>query len=152
MEKTLIIVKPDGVKRGLVGEVLSRMERRGLKITALKMTWLTEEWAQRLYAPHVNKSFYSGLVSFMISGPIVAVVVEGRSAIQIVRNMIGALAPEEATPGSIRGDYSLDMRHTVVHASDSSENALRELSLFFDDEDIMEYNTSDEQILYSEQK
>jgi nucleoside-diphosphate kinase len=152
MERTLVIVKPDGVKRGLVGEVLSRLERRGLKIAALKMTWLTEEQAQKLYAPHINKSFYHGLMTFMVSGPIVLATIEGKGAIQIVRSMIGALDPKEATPGSIRGDYSLDMRHTVVHASDSSENALRELSIFFSDEDIIKYSTCDEQILYSEQK
>lgn len=152
MERTLVIVKPDGIKRGLVGEVLSRLERRGLKITALRMMWLDEELTKELYAPHINKSFYHGLVAFMVSGPIVAAAVEGKGVIQIVRNMVGALDPKEATPGSIRGDYSLDMRHTVVHASDSPENALRELSLFFDDEDIMKYKTCDEQILYSEQK
>jgi nucleoside-diphosphate kinase len=150
MERTLVIIKPDGVKRGLVGEVLSRLEKRGFKITALKMVWLTEAQVQKLYEPHLKKDFYPGLAAFMISGPIVTMAVEGRLVIPIVRNMVGALNPEEATPGSIRGDYSLDMRHTVIHASDSPENASRELSLFFDD--FMEYQTCDEQILYSVKK
>jgi len=150
MERTLVIIKPDGVKRGLIGEVLSRLEKRGFKITALKMIWLTEEQAQKLYKPHLKKDFYPGLLAFMISGPIVIMAVEGRSVIKIVRNMVGALNPEEALPGSIRGDYSLDMRHTVIHASDSPENAARELSLFFSD--FIEYETCDEQILYSGKK
>ncbi|MBM3211874.1 nucleoside-diphosphate kinase [Candidatus Poribacteria bacterium] len=150
MERTLVIIKPDGVKRGLIGEVLSRLEKRGFKITALKMIWLTEEQAQKLYEPHLKKDFYPGLLAFMISGPIVIMAVEGRSVIKIVRNMVGALNPEEALPGSIRGDYSLDMRHTVIHASDSQENAVRELSLFFSD--FIEYETSDEKILYSVKK
>ena len=104
MERTLIIIKPDGVKRALLGEIISRFERRGLKITGLRMTWLSAEQAGQLYAPHRGKPFYQGLVDFMTSGPIVAMAVEGRSAIRITRKMIGALKPEEAMPGSIRGD------------------------------------------------
>ena len=150
MERTLVIIKPDGVKRGLVGEVISRFERRGLKIIALRMTWLSEEEAERLYAPHRGKVFYRPLVDFMTSGPVVAVAVEGRSAIRIVRNMIGALKPEEATPGSIRGDYSMDLRQNTVHGSDSPENAKRELAVFFDDNEFLEYRTCDEEVLYSE--
>ncbi len=150
MERTLVIIKPDGVKRGLLGEVVSRFERRGLKIIGLRMTWLSEEKAQHLYAPHRGKVFYRGLVDFMTSGPVVAMAVEARSAIRIVRNMIGALRPEESVPGSVRGDYSLDLRHNVIHASDSPENAARELAVFFDDSELLEYRTCDEEVLYSE--
>lgn len=150
MERTLVIIKPDGIKRGLVGEIISRFERRGLKITGLRMTWLSAERAEQLYAPHREKVFYQGLVDFMTSGPIVAMAVEGRSAIRIVRNMIGALKPEEAMPGSVRGDYSMDIRNNTIHGSDSPENAERELAVFFDDNEFLEYRTCDEEVLYSE--
>lgn len=149
MERTLIIIKPDGVKRGLVGEVISRFEKRGLRIAALKMVWLSEDRAQQLYAPHVEKKFYQGLVDFMTSGPVIAVALEGELAIQIVRNMIGALKPEEAMPGSIRGDYSMDVRHNVIHGSDSRENASRELAIFFDNSEFFEYKPCDESVIYS---
>ena len=149
MERTLVIIKPDGVKRGLVGQVMSRFERRGLKIIALKMTRLSKERAEQLYAPHAGKDFYQGLVDFMISGPVVAAAVEGESAIQVVRNMIGALKPEEALPGSIRGDYSMDIRHNVIHGSDSPGNAVRELAVFFDGSELLEYRICDEDVLYS---
>jgi nucleoside-diphosphate kinase len=149
MERTLVIIKPDGVKRGLVGEIISRFEKRGLKIAALKTAWLSEDRAQQLYAPHVGKEFYRGLVDFMTSGPVVAAAVEGESAIQIVRNMIGQLRPEESMPGSIRGDCSMDIRHNVIHGSDSRENAARELAVFFDDNEFLEYRTCDEDVLYS---
>jgi nucleoside-diphosphate kinase len=149
MERTLVIIKPDGVKRGLVGEIISRFEKRGLKISALKMTWLSEDRAQQLYAPHAGKEFYQGLVDFMTSGPVVAAVVEGESAIQIVRNMMGALRPEESMPGSIRGDYSVDVRHNLIHGSDSRENAIRELAVLFDDSEFLEYRACDEEVIYS---
>lgn len=149
MEKTLVIIKPDGIKRRLVGEVISRLEKRGLKLAAVKMLWLSEDRAQQLYAPHEGKVFYQGLVDFMTSGPVIAMAVEGKSSIKIVRNMVGALNPEEAMPGSIRGDYSMDTGHNVIHASDSRENAFRELAVFFEDGDYMEYRTCDEDILYT---
>ena len=148
-ERTLAIIKPDGVKRGLIGEVISRFEKRGLKITALKMTWMSKALAQRLYAPHEGKDFYQGLIDFMTSGPIVAMAIEGGAAIQIVRNMIGALKPEEAMPGSIRGDHSVDVRYNVIHGSDSRESAIRELAVFFDSSEFLQYRTCDESVLYS---
>ena len=150
IERTLVIIKPDGVKRGLTGEIISRFEKRGLKITALKMVWLSEDQAQQIYAPHDGKRFYQGLIDFMTSGPIVAAAVGGESAIQVVRNMMGALEPGEAMPGSIRGDYSMDIRHSVMHGSDSRENAYRELGVLFDETEFMEYRTCDEGVLYSE--
>jgi nucleoside-diphosphate kinase len=149
MEKTLVIIKPDGVKRRLMGEVISRFEKRGLKLTAIKMTWLSEDRAQQLYAPHEGKEFYQGLVDFITSGPIVAIAIEGTSAIGIAQNMAGAKKPEDAAPGSIRGDHSMDMRHNVVHVSDSRESAFRELAVFFEDGDYMQYRTCDEEILYT---
>ena len=149
MEMTLIIIKPDGVKRGLVGEVISRFEKRGLRIAALKMTCLSEDRARQLYAPHVGKKFYQGLIDFMTSGPVVAAALQGESAIQIVRNMMGALKPEEAMPGSIRGDYSMDVMHNLIHGSDSRENAIRELAVLFDDSEFLEYRTCDEEVIYS---
>jgi len=149
IERTLVIIKPDGVKRRLVGEIISRFEKRGLKIVALRMMWLSEDRAQELYAPHEGKVFYQGLVDFMTSGPIVAVAVEGKSAIQIVRNMMGALNPEERMPGSIRGDYSMDGKHNLIHGSDTRENAVRELAIFFDHSEFLGYNICDESVLYS---
>jgi len=149
LERTLVIIKPDGVKRGLIGEIISRFEKRGLKVVALKMVWLSEDLAQQLYAPHEGKRFYQGLVDFMTSGPVVAIAVEGESGIQIVRNIIGLLRPEEAVPGSVRGDYSMDVRHNVIHGSDSLESAVRELAVFFDSSDFMQYRTCDEEVLYS---
>ena len=150
MERTLAIIKPDGVKRGLIGEIMSRFEKRGLKITCLRMTWLPEEKTQQLYAPHKGKVFYQPLVDYMMSGPVVAIALEGKSAIKIVRNMIGALRPEESMPGSIRGDYAVDMRHNVIHGSDSVESAARELAVFFDDNEFLKYSACDEAVLYSD--
>ena len=149
MERTLVIITPDAIKRGLVGEVISRFEKRGLKLNAIKMTWLSEDRAQQLYAPHEGKGFYQGLVDFITSGPVIAVAVEGTSAIKIVQSMVGASDPEEAVPGSIRGDHSMDTRHNVVHASDSRESAFRELAVFFEDGDYMQYRTCDEDVLYT---
>ena len=150
IEKTLVVIKPDGVKRGLTGEIVSRFEKRGLRVAALKMVWLSEDQAQQIYAPHKGKSFYQGLIDFMTSGPVVAAAFAGELAVQVVRNMMGALDPAEAMPGSVRGDYSMDIRHSVVHGSDSRENAYRELGVLFDDSEFMDYRTCDEGVLYSE--
>ncbi|MBD3184712.1 nucleoside-diphosphate kinase, partial [Candidatus Poribacteria bacterium] len=129
---------------------ISRLERRGLKITALKMMKITTEDAKKLYEPHKGKVFYEGLLRFMVSGPVVIIALEGNSAVKILRNIIGALQPEESLPGSIRGDYAMDVRHSVIHGSDSPENAKRELAVFFQDNDYLDYNTCDEDVLYSE--
>ena len=112
------------------------------------MLWLSEDLAKQLYAPHLGKDFYQGLISFMTSGPVAAVALNGESAIRIVRNMIGALKPEEAMPGSIRGDYSMNVQHNVVHGSDSQENATRELAVFFDNSEFLKYQTCDEEVIY----
>ena len=148
MEKTLLIVKPDGVVRGLVGEVISRVERKGLKIVALKMMKLSKEKAEELYSVHKGKPFFQELIEHITSAPIVAMILEGENAIQIVRNMIGATDPSKANPGTIRGDYALTITKNVVHAADSKENAEREIKVIFGTEKPIEYKRTDENWLY----
>jgi len=144
VERTLVLVKPDGVVRGLVGEVLSRIERKGLKIIGLKMLSLSRELAEKLYSVHDGKPFFERLVAHMTSGPIVAVVVEGRWAVTAVRMLIGKTASYESHPGSIRGDLALDVTMNVVHASDSPESAEREIPLLFGEDELFSYLRSDE--------
>lgn len=146
-ERTFVMVKPDGVQRGLIGEVVSRLERRGLKIVAMKMLWIDEELAKKHYAEHQGKPFFSSLISYITSGPSVAMVVEGESAIQVVRSMLGRTDPREASPGTIRGDFALFTGRNVVHGSDSPESARREISLFFSPEEIQDYRRMDEEWL-----
>jgi nucleoside-diphosphate kinase len=131
VETTLLIIKPDGVRRRLVGEVISRVENKGLRITALKMLHLDKPTAERLYSVHRGKSFFDILIEFMISGPIVAMKVEGPRAIELVRNLMGATKPEEALPGTIRGDYASDLTRNICHGADSRESAKRELAVLF---------------------
>ena len=125
------MVKPDGVSRGLVGEVISRVERRGLKIIELKKMRIGEALAKRHYEEHKDKPFFKDLVSFITSGPVVAMVVEGEGAVKAVRTMIGATDPKDASPGTIRGDFAMDVNSNIVHASDSPKSAKREIALFF---------------------
>lgn len=131
IERTLVLVKPSGVARGLVGEVISRMERRGLTIKVARMLVVTPDMAVRHYAEHKGKGFYQELVDHITSGPIFAMVVEGPSAVSVVRRMMGATNPLEADPGTVRGDFGLDMRRNVVHSADSLESAKREIEIFF---------------------
>ncbi|MDE0297017.1 MAG: nucleoside-diphosphate kinase [Candidatus Poribacteria bacterium] len=147
-ERTLVLIKPDGVQRGLIGEIITRFERKGLKPVGLKLLTLSKDKAEELYSPHVGKFFYDYLVQFMTSNPIVALAVEGNDAIELVRMINGATKPMESAPGSIRGDFSIDITHNVVHASDSPENAERELRVLFDDGEILEYQRIDEAVLY----
>ncbi|MCE4620311.1 MAG: nucleoside-diphosphate kinase [Desulfurococcales archaeon] len=137
VERTLVLVKPDGVKRGLIGEVISRFERKGLKIKALKMVWLDKSKAEEFYSVHKDKPFFNSLVEFITSGPIVAMVLEGDSAISVVRLMIGATDGRKAAPGTIRGDFALDIQDNVVHASDSEESFRREFSVLFSEEEVV---------------
>jgi nucleoside-diphosphate kinase len=130
-ERTLVLVKPDGVKRGLVGEVISRFERLGLKIVAMRLLLVDEDLAARHYAEHVEKAFYPELVSFITSGEVVAMVLEGESAISTVRKLMGATDPADAPPGTIRGDYAVEITENIVHGSDGPESAARETALFF---------------------
>lgn len=147
-ERTLVLIKPDGVQRGLIGEIITRFERKGLKLVGLKLLTLPKDQAAELYAPHLGKFFYDYLVQFMTSNPIVALAVEGNNAIELIRLINGATKPMESAPGSIRGDFSIDITHNVVHASDSPENAERELSILFDDSEILEYSRIDDAVLY----
>ncbi len=137
VEKTLVLVKPDGVRRGLIGEVISRFERKGLKIRALKMLWMTREQAEEFYSVHRDKPFFGELVEFITSGPIVAMVLEGDSAISVVRLMIGSTDGRKAQPGTIRGDFALSIQDNVVHASDSPESFEREFRVVFSDEEVV---------------
>ena len=130
-ERTLILVKPDAFARGLTGEIIARFERKGLRITALKHMQVTEDLAKRHYAEHEGKPFCGELVEFITSGPLVAMVLEGEQAIAAARQVIGATNPLEAAPGSIRGDFALEVGKNMVHGSDSNESAEREAGLFF---------------------
>ncbi|MBN1434497.1 nucleoside-diphosphate kinase [Candidatus Fermentibacterales bacterium] len=142
MERTFVILKPNAVQRELVGELISRFEKRGLKITALRMTVLSAEQAELHYAQHREKSFYSDLVSFITSGPSVLIVLEAENAVSVVRQMVGATDPKDALPGTIRGDYANTLGHNMIHASDSAGAAIREIALFFTEEEIAKYTLS----------
>lgn len=130
-ERTLVLIKPDGVARGLVGEVLSRIERKGFSLVAMELRTLDEATASAHYAEHVGKPFFAGLVEFITSAPLVAAVIEGPEAIAQWRTMMGATKPAEATPGSIRADLATEMGQNIVHGSDSPESAAREIGIFF---------------------
>ena len=138
-ERTLVLVKPDGVQRQLVGRILDRYEERGLKIVGLKLVQVDRDLAERHYAAHRSKPFFAGLVEFITSGPLVAAALEGPNAIAIVRAMNGATRPHEAEPGSIRGDFAVETAQNLVHASDSEETATSELALWFADGELLEY-------------
>lgn len=131
MERTFIILKPDAVQRGLVGEIISRFERRGLKIVAMKFMQVDEELARRHYAVHEGRPFFAGLIQYITSGPVVAMVVEGTDAIAVVRATVGATKPAEAAPGTIRADFGLEIGRNLVHASDGAETAASEIALWF---------------------
>ena len=139
MERTLVLVKPDGVQRGLVGEIIRRLEARGLKLIALKLMRIDRPLATRHYAEHEGKAFYDGLLRFITSGPVVAMVVEGREAVTVVRSLMGATDPLKAGPGTIRGDLALDLGMNVIHGSDSSARAKDEIALFFRDDELLDY-------------
>ncbi len=130
-EETLIVIKPDGVKRGLVGEIISRFERKGFKIKALKMHQFTREEAEEFYSVHREKPFFNELVNFITSGPVVAAILEGRNAIEVVRLMIGSTDSAKAAPGTIRGDFGLELTANIIHASDSRESFERESKVIF---------------------
>jgi len=142
------MLKPDAVQRGLIGEIISRFEKKGLKIVAIKMLKVDKALAEEHYAEHREKPFFQSLVDYITSGPVVAMVVEGKNAIKIVRTLVGATNPAEALPGTIRGDYGLEVGRNVIHASDSPESAEREISLFFKPDEILEYKRIDEDWLY----
>jgi len=139
LQQTLVIVKPDGVQRALVGKILARFEERGLKITALKLVQVSHELAEKHYAVHKGKFFYAGLVSYITSSPVVVMVLEGHEAIGVVRAMVGSTRPWESAPGTLRGDYALMGLRNLIHASDSSETAASEIALWFKPEELCAY-------------
>lgn len=142
------MVKPDGVQRAHIGDIITRIERVGLKIVAMKILQVTREQAEKHYAVHRDKPFYEGLIKYITSGPSVAMVVEGWDAVKHTRRLVGATDPHNAIPGSIRGDYGLDIQRNIVHAADSVENAKTEYSIYFDEEELILYTRIDEALLY----
>jgi nucleoside-diphosphate kinase len=139
LQRTLLLIKPDGVQRQLVGRVIARFEDRGLKLVGLKLVQVDRPLAEEHYAVHRGKPFFAGLVEFITSGPLVAAAVEGPNAIAIVRAMNGATRPHEAAPGSIRGDFAVETAQNLVHASDSEETAAAEIALWFRPDELLEY-------------
>ncbi len=140
MERTLILIKPDALQRGLAGEIISRMERRGLKIVGMKRMQLDDAFARRHYAEHEGKPFLESLISFITSGPLIAAALEGPNAIELVRKQMGATDPQNAESGTIRGDLALYVQFNLIHGSDSPESAKRELALFFNEDEIVAWN------------
>lgn len=139
-ERTLVLAKPDAVQRGLAGEIISRLERRGLTLVAMKLMQIDEALAKRHYAEHEGKPFFTSLVEYITSAPVVAMVLDGPSAVQAVRGTVGATNPAEAAPGTIRADFALERGKNLVHASDSPESGVRETALFFKPDEILDWN------------
>lgn len=149
-ERTLILVKPDAVQRGLMGEIVSRLERRGLHPVAIKLMRVTTDLAERHYSEHREKPFFSGLVEFITSSPVLAMVWEGPGAVAMVRSMMGATNPASSAPGTIRGDLAVSLAMNVVHGSDSPESATREVATFFTDEELLDWENSSAQWVLAE--
>ena len=146
MQRTLVLIKPDGVKRALMGEIIKRFEQRGFKIVGMKMVWIDDEFASTHYAEHVGKSFFDELLTFITSSPVLAFVVEGVNAIKGVRKIVGATNPEDSVPGTIRGDFahSLVEGQNLIHASANVDDASKEIKLWFKPEELHSYSRSDE--------
>ncbi|MEC9445991.1 MAG: nucleoside-diphosphate kinase, partial [Chloroflexota bacterium] len=144
MERTLVLVKPDGVQRGLIGEVINRLEQRGLKLVGMKLMEVDAALARQHYGEHVDRPFFGGLVEFITSAPVVAMAWEADNAVEAVRNTMGQTNPTSSPPGTIRGDLGLDIGRNLVHGSDSPESAQRELSLFFSDGELLDYTRSND--------
>ena len=139
MERTLIIIKPDAVQRGLIGRIITRFERRGLRLAAMKLIHISEDLAERHYAIHKGKPFFDPLIDYITSSPVVVMVLEGNDAIEIARRTMGATKPAEAAPGTIRADFGLEIGRNLVHGSDGAETAAFEVPLFFDEDEILAY-------------
>ena len=148
MERTYLMIKPDGVQRGLIGEIISRFEKKGLKIVGLKMLKISREMAERHYAEHRGKPFFGPLVDYITSGPVVAMVVEGKDAISTAREMMGATNPLKAAPGTIRATYGMDVGRNIIHGSDSKASADREISIFFRPEELVVYGRDVDRWIY----
>jgi nucleoside-diphosphate kinase len=151
MERTLVLVKPDGVQRGLIGEIVGRFERKGLKVVALRLLWVSREMAEEHYAVHAGKHFYAGLVEFITSGPVAAVALEGPDAIAVVRRMVGATMPNEAEPGTIRGDLGISGLRNLIHASDGPQTADAELALWFGADALSDYGRAIDEWIVAEE-
>ena len=149
-QRTFTMLKPDAVKRRLTGEILTRFEKRGLKVIAAKTLMISEDLAKTHYGEHSDKPFFNDLISYITSGPVFAMVLEGDDVISLVRKMVGATNPKEADIGTIRGDYGIDTGRNIVHASDSEESAQREINLFFDETEFCDYELPDDDIIYEE--
>ena len=145
MERTLVLVKPDGVQRGLIGSIINRLEQRGLKLVGMKLMQLDDVLARQHYSEHVDRPFFGGLVDFITSAPVVAMAWESNDAVEAVRNTMGQTNPTASPPGTIRGDLGLDIGRNLVHGSDSPESAERELSLFFSDTELLDYERANDQ-------
>ena len=146
-ERTFVMIKPDGVQRGLVGEIINRFEKKGIKIVAMKLVSVSRELAEKHYSVHKGKPFFKPTVDYIISSPVVAMVLEGNNVINVVRNMMGKTNPQEASPGTIRGDYAQFIGRNIIHGSDSSETAEFEIKLWFKPEEIAKYERIDEKWL-----
>ena len=142
MEKSLVLVKPDGVQRGLIGEAISRFERRGLRLIGAKFIWVSKELAEAHYAEHKGKGFYDGLISYITSAPVMAMVWEGPNAVVAIRQTVGSTKPWEAAPGTIRHDFALEVGRNLIHASDKPETGERETALWFKKEELVEWSRS----------
>lgn len=150
MERTLVLVKPDGMQRGLAGEILARLERRGLKYAGLKLMQVDEALAKRHYGEHEGKAFFQGLVSYITSAPIIAAVLEGTNAVAVVRATMGKTNPLEAGPGTIRGDFGLEIGRNLIHGSDSVENAGKEIGLFFRPEELVAWSRDSDRWVFEQ--
>jgi nucleoside-diphosphate kinase len=148
MERSLVLIKPDAIQRGLAGEIISRLEKKGLKIVAMKMLRMDKNLAQRHYAIHTGKAFFDDLVNFITSSPIIAIIFQGKNAVEIIRQMMGETDSAKAHSGTIRGDYGIDIGHNLVHGSDSLENASKEIELFFRTEEICSYDRDLDKWIY----
>lgn len=144
MEKSLIILKPDAVQRGLIGQILTRLEARGLKFVGLKLIHVSNELAHKHYGIHEGKPFFEGLVSYITSGPVLVGAIEGNNAIEIIRSSVGATNPVKAAPGTIRGDFAVNIGRNLIHASDSPENGVNEVNLFFKSDELLSYSRSND--------
>jgi len=140
MERSLVLIKPDAIERGLAGTIITRLEKRGLKLVALKMLHLDKKLAKRHYAIHADKSFFNSLVNYISSAPVIAIVFEGEGAVEVIRKTMGATDPAKAEAGTIRGDFGLDIGRNVIHGSDSVETADKEIKLFFSESEIFNYH------------
>ncbi|MGM0507569.1 MAG: nucleoside-diphosphate kinase [Fusobacteriota bacterium] len=149
MENSFVMIKPDGVQRELAGEIISKFEKKGVKIIGMKMMKITEKLAKKHYAEHIGKDFFDELIAFITSGPVIAMVMEGEDIINIIRKIVGDTTPGDAKIGTIRGDYVLDVGHNIIHASDSLESAKREINLFFNEEELIDYELAIKKWIYS---